>query len=151
MARIFVVDDDADIRQLVTYALVDDGHEVSVARNGAEALEVLLKDSPDLVVLDIMMPGLDGFDVLDQLNQAELRKNLKVLILTAKGSERDWEQGFRLGADMYMTKPFDPEEVVEAVRELLAASNEELAARREQEFDRAHLLSQLESLFGPEL
>jgi DNA-binding response OmpR family regulator len=150
MARIFIVDDDTDIRQLVAYELVDEGHEVSVAKDGAEALEVLLESSLDLVVLDIMMPRVDGFEVLQRLNEAAARDDVKVLILTAKGSERDWEQGFALGADMYMTKPFDPEELIEAVRELLAASREELAERREQELDRAHLLSQLESLFGPD-
>jgi two-component system, OmpR family, response regulator MtrA len=150
MARIFIVDDDTDIRQLVAYALVDEGHEVSVAKDGAEALEVLLESSLDLVVLDIMMPSVAGFEVLQRLNEAAARDDVKVLILTAKGSERDWEQGFALGADMYMTKPFDPEELIEAVRELLAASREELAERREQELDRAHLLSQLESLFGPD-
>lgn len=148
MARICIVDDDPDIRHLVTYALVDEGHEVSTCPDGAAAFEMLKEDPPDLMLLDIMMPGMDGYQVLEAMREAGLREATKVLILTAKGSERDWEQGFELGANVYMTKPFDPDELIVAVRELLAASEEELKTRREEEYDKAHLLSQLEAIFG---
>jgi len=148
MARILVADDDPDIRQLVTYALADEGHEVSIAKEGREAVTHVEQAPPDLLILDIMMPELDGYEVLEALGQKGLLELTKVLVLTAKGSERDWKLGYDLGAHRYMTKPFDPEELLEIVNEILTSSPEELAAKREQEQDRANLLSQLESIFG---
>ncbi len=148
MARICIADDDPDIRHLVAYALIDEGHQVTTANDGTEAIELLQRELPDLLVLDVMMPGIDGFEVLRQMQNKDLRDRTRVLMLTAKNSERDWEQGYELGADRYMTKPFDPDELVAAVRELLAASRDELEERREEEYDRARLLSKLEELFG---
>ncbi len=148
MARILIAEDDADIRQLVTHSLADEGYEIATAKDGTSALEMLLSNPPDLLVLDLMMPGIDGFGVLEQMQESGMKESTKVLVLTAKGSESDWERGFELGADQYMTKPFDPDEVVESVKDLLALSKDELKAKREQELDKAHLLSQLESLFG---
>lgn len=148
MARILIAEDDPDIRQLVTHTLADEGHEIATAKDGTTALEMLIANPPDLLVLDLMMPGVDGYGVLKEMDECGLRESTKVLVLTAKGSERDWERGFELGADQYMTKPFDPDEVVGMVNELLALTKEELKAQREQELDKAHLLSQLESLFG---
>jgi DNA-binding response OmpR family regulator len=148
MARILVADDDADIRQLVIYALADEGHEVSVAKNGQEAIEHVTASPPDLLLLDIMMPEVDGYDVLRALEQQGMSGITKILVLTAKGSERDWKLGYDLGADRYMTKPFDPDELLETVNDILTSTTEELAAKREEEQDRANLLSQLESIFG---
>src|SRR5688500_7861588 len=148
MARILVADDDADIRHLVIYALADEGHEVSVAKDGQEALDHVAESPPDLMLLDIMMPEMDGYDVLRALDERGVRGFTKILVLTAKGSERDWKLGYDLGADRYMTKPFDPEELLQTVNDMLTASNEELEAKREEEQDRANLLSQLESIFG---
>ena len=148
MARILIADDDPDIRQLVIYALADDGHEVSVAKDGREAVDHMVESPKDLVVLDIMMPEMDGYDVLRTLQERDIKGTTKVLVLTAKGSERDWKLGYDLGADRYMTKPFDPEELAQTVTEMLTASTEELEAKREEEQDRANLLSQLESIFG---
>ena len=148
MARILVADDDADIRHLVIYALADEGHEVSVAKDGKEALDHVAESPPDLMLLDIMMPEMDGYDVLRALEERGIRSFTKILVLTAKGSERDWKLGYDLGADRYMTKPFDPDELLDTVNDMLNASNDELAAKREQEQDRANLLSQLESIFG---
>ena len=148
MARILVADDDADIRHLVIYALADEGHEVSVAKDGKEALDHVAESPPDLMLLDIMMPEMDGYDVLRALDERGIRSFTKILVLTAKGSERDWKLGYDLGADRYMTKPFDPDELLDTVNDMLNASSEELATKREQEQDRANLLSQLESIFG---
>jgi DNA-binding response OmpR family regulator len=148
MARILIADDDPDIRQLVIYALVDEGHEVSVAKDGQEAVDHVVESPPDLMLLDIMMPEMDGYDVLRALNEKGVRGFTKILVLTAKGSERDWKLGYDLGADRYMTKPFDPDELLETVTNMLTASNEEIEAKREEEQDRANLLSQLESIFG---
>ena len=148
MARILIADDDSDIRQLVIYSLADEGHEVSVAKNGQEAIDHVVASPPDLLLLDIMMPEKDGYDVLRALEEQGKVGFTKILVLTAKGSERDWKLGFDLGADRYMTKPFDPSELLETVNDMLTASAEELAAKREEEQDRANLLSQLESIFG---
>jgi DNA-binding response OmpR family regulator len=148
MARILIADDDPDIRQLVIYALADEGHEVSVAKDGQEAVDHVAESPPDLMLLDIMMPELDGYDVLRTLDERGIRGFTKILVLTAKGSERDWKLGYDLGADRYMTKPFDPDELLQTVNDMLTASNEELEAKREEEQDRANLLSQLESIFG---
>lgn len=148
MARILIADDDPDIRQLVIYTLADEGHEVSVAKDGKEALEHFVASAPDLMLLDIMMPEMDGYDVLRAIEEQDIRGSSRILVLTAKGSERDWKLGYDLGADRYTTKPFDPDELLETVAEMLSASPEELAAKREQEKDRANLLSQLESIFG---
>jgi DNA-binding response OmpR family regulator len=148
MARILIADDDPDIRHLVIYTLADEGHEVSVAKDGQEALDHIVASPPDLVLLDIMMPELDGYDVLRALEERELSDATKILVLTAKGSERDWKLGYDLGADRYMTKPFDPDELLEVVAEMLTSSPEDLAKKTEEEKDRANLLSQLESIFG---
>lgn len=148
MARILIADDDPDIRQLVIYAFADEGHEVAVAKDGKETVDHFAQSGPDLLILDIMMPEMDGYDVLRALDETDARGDTKILVLTAKGSEHDWKLGYDLGADRYMTKPFDPDELVATATELLSASQEELDARREQEQDRANLLSQLESIFG---
>lgn len=148
MARILVADDDADIRQLVIYTLADEGHEVAVAKDGQETIDHVQESPPDLLILDIMMPEKDGYEVLTALGERSLLDVTRVLVLTAKGSEHDWKLGYDLGAARYMTKPFDPEELLTTVAELLSSTPEELEARREQEADRANLLSQLEAIFG---
>ncbi len=121
---------------------------MSIAKDGKETIDHFGGNSPDLLILDIMMPEMDGYDVLRALDEQDSRGDTKILVLTAKGSEHDWKLGYDLGADRYMTKPFDPDELVATANELLSASQEELEARREQEQDRANLLSQLESIFG---
>jgi two-component system, OmpR family, response regulator MtrA len=148
MARILIADDDADIRQMLVVALVDRGHEVSAVRDGHRAVVALGEATPDLILLDVMMPGKNGFEVLDELNGSGLRDLTRVLMLTATGSEQDASQAFELGADAYVTKPFDPAEVVRQVEGLLALSSEELKTSRERELDRSRLLSQLESILG---
>jgi DNA-binding response OmpR family regulator len=148
MARILIADDDADIRQVLVVALVDRGHEVAAARDGAVAVTMLTEGTPDLVVLDVMMPERDGFQVLDELTASGLRDLTRVIMLTANGSEQDASRVFELGADGYSTKPFDSDELVAQIEELLALSNEELKSRRERELDTSRLLSQLESILG---
>ena len=148
MARIFIADDDPDIRHLFRFSLADEGHEVGVARNGEEALEAIVAEPPDLLIVDVMMPGMDGYELLDALEAAGIKDALKILVVTARNSEKDWELGFEKGADLYMTKPFDPSELAAAVHDLLNAGEAELRVRRERERDRAHLLSQLEDILG---
>ncbi|MGH2825636.1 MAG: response regulator transcription factor [Actinomycetota bacterium] len=149
MARILIADDDADVRQVLVVALVDRGHEVAAARDGAVAVRMLTEGTtPDLVVLDVMMPLRDGFQVLDELTNSGLRDLTRVIMLTANGSEHDASRIFELGADAYSTKPFDLDELIAQIEELLALSNEELKSRRERELDTSRLLSQLESILG---
>lgn len=147
MARILIADDNPEIRQLLTTILQDEGHKVSAADDGRQALEMILAQAPDVLVLDIMMPSLDGYGVLKEMKSAGMRDSVKVLVLTAKTQEADWVRGFKLGADQYLTKPFDVDEFVEAVNGLIAMSKEQLRLRRQEELDRAQLLSRLESIF----
>ncbi|MFN2450695.1 MAG: response regulator transcription factor, partial [Candidatus Baltobacteraceae bacterium] len=81
---------------------MDEGHEVSTAKNGQEAVEQVAAAPPELMVLDIMMPEMDGYDVLRALQERDIKGTTKVLVLTAKGSDHDWKQGYDLGADRYM-------------------------------------------------
>jgi DNA-binding response OmpR family regulator len=146
-SRIHVVDDDSAIRQMVTFLLVDEGFEVSGSKDGEEGVRTCLLNPPDLLVLDMMMPGMDGYGVLNALDTSGLRDRMRVLALTAQTTEQDRERILELGADGYMAKPFDPDDLVGTIKELLALSHEELQARRMRDKDTAHLLSQLESLF----
>ncbi len=147
MARVLVVDDNADMRQLLTTILGEEGHTVVVAPNGEKALETIDSDPPELLILDVMMPQMDGFRVLKELRNSGAREGLKILILTAKTSEHDWVRGYRLGAHLYLTKPFDVDELLGAVNLLLTSSPAELRARRAEELNKAQVLSRLESFF----
>ncbi|MGH2730917.1 MAG: response regulator transcription factor [Actinomycetota bacterium] len=147
MARILIADDNAEIRQLLTAILSDEGHKVVVADDGKKALEMILAHAPDILVLDIMMPSIDGYGVLKEMKSAGMRDAVKVLVLTAKTQESDWVRGFKLGADQYLTKPFDVDEFTQAIDGLIAMTKEQLRLRRQEELDRAQLLSRLESIF----
>jgi two-component system alkaline phosphatase synthesis response regulator PhoP len=147
MARILITDDSADIRQLLSALMVEEGHKVLVASDGLKAIEAIDTELPDLMILDIMMPNLDGYGVLREMNERNVTKDVKVLILTAKTAEADWVRGYKLGADQYLTKPFGSDELIAAVNGLLAASKDSLQKKTEEELDRAQLLSRLESIF----
>ncbi|HZQ27827.1 MAG TPA: response regulator [Acidimicrobiales bacterium] len=148
MAEVLIVDDDPDIRGILVFTMEDAGFDVREAGNGAEALEELEKRAPDCMVLDVMMPGIDGFGVLRSKRQLGVASETRVLMLTAKTSERDFVRGWELGADDYLTKPFDPDDLVERVRELLRAKPAALQERREAELQKAELLERLESAFN---
>lgn len=110
--RILVVDDEADIVALIVYHLAKAGYRVSTAATGPDAIEAALREKPALIVLDLMLPGLSGYDVLEQLREAESTKGVGVLMLTARIDEPDRVRGLALGADDYLTKPFSPQELV---------------------------------------
>jgi DNA-binding response OmpR family regulator len=116
MAKILVVDDDAHIRALIHFTLQEEGHEVEEAANGREALQRLEKISFDLVVFDLMMPVMDGWDLCRELRE---HYDLPLLIVTAKGASEDKVKGFKLGTDDYLIKPFDPVELAFRVKALL--------------------------------
>jgi DNA-binding response OmpR family regulator len=116
VSRVLVVDDDPNIRELVRHFLEAEGLEVSDAGDGAAALAFLKSIKADLVVLDLMMPGLDGWTVCAEIKR---RREIPVLMLTAKGESSQKVKGFELGADDYVVKPFDPPELVARVKALL--------------------------------
>jgi two-component system phosphate regulon response regulator PhoB len=117
--RILVVEDEPDIVALVAYHLAKAGYRVSTAATGPDALDLARQESPSLVVLDLMLPGLSGFDVLEQLRADELTRDVAVLMLTARRDEPDRIRGLSLGADDYLTKPFSPQELVLRVTAIL--------------------------------
>ncbi len=120
--RILVVDDEPDIVALVVYHLAKEGYRVSSAANGSDALATARRERPSLIVLDLMLPGLSGFEVLEQLRADEATASIAVLMLTARKEEPDRIKGLSLGADDYLTKPFSPQELVLRVRAILRRS-----------------------------
>ena len=118
-SRVLVVDDEPDIVALVAYHLAKAGYRVSTAATGTDALDVARRERPALVVLDLMLPGLSGFDVLEQLRADESTRDIAVLMLTARRDEPDRIRGLSLGADDYLTKPFSPQELVLRVTAIL--------------------------------
>src|ERR1700746_4205913 len=125
-ARILVVDDDDDIRGLLRALLERAGHEVSDAPDGRAGLRELYAGSPDLVILDVAMPGLDGWETLERIREVS---DVPVLMLTARDAELERVRGLRGGADDYVAKPFSPAELVARVEAVLRRRGGEGAAR----------------------
>jgi len=119
MERLLVVDDDAELCQLVTRYLTREGFEISWAPNGAAGIQRALAEDYSLILLDVMMPDTDGFDVLRHIRR---QSPTPVLMLTARGDTRDRIRGLEMGADDYLPKPFDPEELVARIRAILRRS-----------------------------
>ena len=119
MARILVIDDDAAIAELVTINLEMAGYEVTQAPDGIKGQALAMQTQPDLIMLDVMMPKLDGFTVCQRLRRNERTADIPVLMLTALGQTQDKVEGFNAGADDYLTKPFEVEELLARVRALL--------------------------------
>jgi len=123
VTTVLVADDDRDIRDLVAFKLEAAGFTVLTADNGDTALHVVVEQRPDLAVLDVMMPGLSGTQVLQQLRAHPEVGATRVILLTAKAQEADVESGFSLGADDYVVKPFSPRELLSRVQAVLARSS----------------------------
>ena len=117
--KILIADDEPNIVISLEFLLRREGFEVLVAVDGEEALNKALADKPDLVLLDVMMPKMNGFDVCQALRANPAMAGLRILMLTAKGRETEVSKGLGLGADAYMTKPFSTKELVAQVRSLL--------------------------------
>lgn len=117
--RIVVADDETDVRELIAYRLGRSGYAVQEAADGAEALRLALADPPDLLVLDVMMPKLDGYELTRRLRADPATRQVPVILLTARAQEADVSQGFAVGADDYLRKPFNPDELVARVRAVL--------------------------------
>lgn len=118
-AHVLVVEDERDIAALVAYHLTREGYRVRTAGSGAEALEALALERPDLIVLDLMLPGLSGLEVLSELKARPELADVPVVVLTARRDEADRIRGLELGADDYVTKPFSPQELVLRVAAVL--------------------------------
>jgi two-component system phosphate regulon response regulator PhoB len=117
--HILVVEDEEDILALLHYNLVREGFRVSLAGTGEEGLETIAEDPPDLVVLDLMLPGIDGLQVCRALKENADTRNIAVVMVTAKGEETDVVAGLELGADDYVTKPFSPKILIARIRSVL--------------------------------
>ncbi len=117
--KILVVDDEPMIVRLMEFILARQGHEMLIAVNGEEALQKIRAHHPDLVLLDIMMPRLDGYEVAQQLRADPETSRLPIIMLSAKAQEEDIRRGGEVGVDAYVTKPFSPEHLVQVVTEHL--------------------------------
>jgi two-component system phosphate regulon response regulator PhoB len=117
--RVLVVDDEPDITALVAYHLAKAGYRVSTAATGPEALKAAREERPDLVILDLMLPGVSGYDVLAELRRREETRDVGVILLTSRREEADRIRGLSLGADDYLTKPFSPQELSLRVQAVL--------------------------------
>ncbi len=118
-AKVLIVDDEPNIVLAIEFLLQREGYQTKKAFNGIEALDIATQFLPDIIVLDVMMPGLDGFEVAQQIRQNPILEYTKIIFLTAKGAQRDKETGYAKGAEAYMLKPFDNEELVTVVNEML--------------------------------
>ena len=129
-SRIAVVEDEEDIREILEYSLSREGFAVETANDGASGLEMVKKSKPDLVLLDLMLPDIDGLEICRQLKSSEATRDIAIIMVTAKGEESDIVLGLGLGADDYVPKPFSNKELVARVRSVLRR-NQRLAARAE--------------------
>ncbi|MEB3885146.1 response regulator [Lyngbya sp. CCY1209] len=123
--KILIVDDEPHIRLLLEQTLEDledEGVELLVAENGEDALAMITEQKPELVFLDVMMPKMNGFEVCDRVKNQMGLSEIYIIMLTAKGQEFDKQQGEKVGANLYMTKPFDPDEVLDKSIEILGLS-----------------------------
>jgi DNA-binding response OmpR family regulator len=123
MARILVVDDEVNIVRLIQVNLERAGYQVETANNGVQALEKIRANRPHLLVSDVMMPEMDGFELLSNIRRDNALEDLPVIMLTAKASDKDVMAGYSRGADMYLTKPFNPAELLSFVKRILQAQN----------------------------
>ncbi|MGV9309901.1 response regulator transcription factor [Nonomuraea sp. NPDC003727] len=118
LGRVLVVDDDEVIRQLIAVNLTLEGFEVVTATDGQDCLDQVLDVMPDVITLDVMMPRLDGWETASRLRTDEGTAHIKVVLITARAQESDRRRGLGIGVDAYLTKPFDPAELIQVVREL---------------------------------
>lgn len=120
--KLLIVDDEAHIRMLIEQTLEeleDEGVELLFAENGEQAMEIIQKEEPNLVFLDIMMPKMNGMEVCQKVKKELKLSDVYIILLTAKGQEVDRKNGLEMGADRYMTKPFDPDEMLAIAKEIL--------------------------------
>lgn len=123
MAKLLVVDDEPAIREMVRFTLSRSGYECIEAEDGAQAKQLIISENPDLILLDVMMPGQSGLDLARELRRGDSSKDIPIIMLTARCSEQDKIRGLDVGADDYITKPFSPGELVARIKALLRRSS----------------------------
>ena len=119
---VLIADDEPNIVVSLEFLMQREGYAVHIARDGTEALAAIRRERPDLVLLDVMMPGMNGFDICQAVRADAARAGTRIVMLTAKGRDTDVAKGTALGADAYVTKPFSTRELAETVRRLLGGS-----------------------------
>jgi DNA-binding response OmpR family regulator len=124
-SKLLIVDDEPSILVSLQFLMTQSGHEVYTATSGEEAIEAIMKVHPDLILLDVMLPGIDGFEVCEIVRLNPKWRKIKVVFLSAKGKEEDIAKGMVLGADAYITKPYANKEVVKTVTDLLGGEESE--------------------------
>jgi CheY-like chemotaxis protein len=119
MAKIVIADDERDLRDLVAFTLRFAGHEVITTVNGEEAYQITLRELPDLVLLDVRMPRMTGYEACEQIKAQPNTRNIPVVFLSAKGQESEIQEGMEVGAAEYILKPFSPDQLTERVAKIL--------------------------------
>jgi two-component system, OmpR family, alkaline phosphatase synthesis response regulator PhoP len=125
--KILVVDDEEDILELITFNLVREKYKVFTTDNGEEAVKIAMSEMPDIIVLDLMLPGIDGLEVARILKSGENTRAIPIIMLSAKGDESDIVSGLELGADDYVTKPFSPKILIARIRAVLRRLSDEIS------------------------
>ena len=130
--EILIVDDEPDVVVPIQFLMEQQGYRVMAAERGEDALDLIYHYKPDLVILDIMLPGIDGYEVCEIIRLDLNYRDVKIMFLTAKGREVDIAKGLTLGADAYLTKPFSNDELVAKVKELLEKTHAETGKKDER-------------------
>ncbi len=117
--KVLIVDDDPSILLSLEFLMAKQGYRVFIARNGTEALEIIQAQAPHVIVLDVMMPDMDGYDVCQFVRKRKEWNYIRIMFLSAKGKQEDLDRGLRLGANRYLTKPFSTRQLMREVQELL--------------------------------
>jgi DNA-binding response OmpR family regulator len=150
MARVMVVEDERAVQVVLQDLLETWGHDVQAASTGDQAIALLSAHEYDVVVLDIMLGAVSGYDVLDEMTRLGLRDSTRVVIVTGRATEWDYLLGWMRGADEYLPKPFDPVRLEKVLEDMLASSPEDLAERRRSELESSQLLAELGDDSGEE-
>ena len=124
MTKILIAEDDPDIRELIVISLKYAGYEVVPAADGQQAVDLTVQENPDLIMLDVRMPLLTGFEALERIKERPQFKDTPVVILSAKGQEAEIQSGLDLGACQYILKPFAPDELIGKIQEIVAGAQE---------------------------
>lgn len=120
MAKILISEDESDIRDLITFTLHFAGHEVIPTVNGEEAVQMALNEKPDLILLDVRMPRMSGYEACQHIKEHQSTKNIPVVFISAKGQENEVKTGIEYGAEEYIMKPFSPDQLTERIDAILA-------------------------------